>query len=127
MRVQQLLALIAARLGLVDLVLARIGARLAAIDLRLAVRDVDRPGEVRGIDAGPLAVELGLLALDLALVAVRKRLLAVGDALVEIRQRLLLLESALPCDALRRSRVIVHVLSLLSMPVSPRGPGRAMW
>ena len=124
--VEQLLALIAARLRLVNLILARVVARLTAIDLGLPVGDIDRGGEVCRVHVRALVIELGLVALDLVLVAVGQRLLAIGDALVKVRQRLLLLESPLIFAALSGDLVIAHERPPLSMAASSSGAGLAM-
>ena len=109
--VQQVLALVAARLGLLDLLLARVAAGLATVQLRLPMREVHGAPEVGGVGRRPLIVHLGLLALERGLVHVGEGLLAIGHALVEVRHRLLLVRAAAASrrSGLRGRVVIRHV------------------
>ena len=133
--VEQILTLVAPRLGLVDLVLARVVSILAAIELRLFSRDADRVHEVLGSAARDLVVQVGLLSIDRNAVEVDHRLLSVGDALIEIGQRLFLIQRLLSVSALDAVLVLGHeplppgggVVAPVSSAVWSSGPGLAMW
>ncbi len=101
--VEQLLALVAAGLGLLDLLLARVAAGLAPVQLGLAVHEVHRAAEIVRAGRGAFLSTRPARARPRP-GRVRERLLAIGDALVEVGDRLLLHE---PGRLLGRSASVV--------------------
>jgi hypothetical protein len=106
--VQHILALIAARLGLIDLILARVSPSLAVVQVSLPVRELHGAREVRRVGGRSLLAELGLVLLERGLVHVGESLFAIGHALIEIRHRLLLIESRRPAPALGGVALVIH-------------------